>query len=104
MENSTIISEIAEIRNNYFINVAANIGNDHTISDLQNHTSILEIKIHNQQITYDFSYDVPKIFINTKYKKATGPDVTSPIFLKHAGSEIVLIISRPINKSIELAF
>ena len=36
-ENSKIIfeqSEIAEIMNNFFVNVAADIGKDHTLSDL----------------------------------------------------------------------
>ena len=40
--------------NAYFVNAPVAIGNEHTISDLQNHPSILEIKKHNQQITFDF--------------------------------------------------
>ena len=110
-ENSKIISEqseIAEIMNDFFVNVAADIGKDHTLSDLQNHPSILEIKKHNQHITFDFSPttsdDVFEILKNSKYKKATGPDGIPPIFLKYAGSEIAPIISGLINKSIEQGF
>ena len=41
--------------NNCFVNVAADIGKDHTLSDLQNNPSILEIKKHSEHITFDFS-------------------------------------------------
>ena len=61
-KNSKIVSEqseIAEIINDFFVNVAADIGKDHTLSDLQNHPSFLEIKKHNQHIT--LSDDVLKI-------------------------------------------
>ena len=39
-KNIKIISEqsdIAEIMNDFFVNVAADIGKDHTLSDLPNH-------------------------------------------------------------------
>ena len=39
---------------NFFVNVAAAIGKDHTPSELQNHPSNLEIKKHNKKITFDF--------------------------------------------------
>ena len=89
----------------FFVNVAADIGKNHTLSDLQNHSSILEIKKHNQHITFDFSPttsdDVFKILKTLNIKKATGPDGIPRKFLKHAGSEIAPIISGLINKSIE---
>ena len=88
--------------NDFFVNVADNIGKDHTLSDLQNHPSIFEIKKHNQHTTFDFSPttsdDVFKILKNINIKKATGPDGIPP---KHAGSEIAPIISGLINKAIE---
>ena len=94
LSNSKIISEqseIAEIMNDLFVNVAAEkIGKDHTLSDLQNHPSILEIKKHYQHITYDFSPttsdDVFKILKTVNIKKATEPDGIPPKFLKHAGN------------------
>ena len=55
-ENSKIISEqseIAEIMNDFFVNVAANFGKNHTLSDLQINPSILEIKKHNQHISFE---------------------------------------------------
>ena len=39
--------------NDFFVNVAANFGKNHTLSDLQNHPSILEIKKHNQHISFE---------------------------------------------------
>ena len=61
----------------FFVNVAADIGKNHTLSDLQNHPSILEIKKHNQHITFDFSPttsdDVFKILKTLNIKKLLDP-------------------------------
>ena len=90
---------------NYERFLCKRIGKDHTLSDLQKHPSILEMKKHNQHITFDFSPttsdDVFKIFKTLNIKKATGPDGIPPNFFKHAGTEIAHIISGLINKSIE---
>ena len=63
--------------NDLFVNVAADIGKDHTLSDLQNHPSILEIKNHNQHITFDLSPttsdDVFKILKILNIKRLLGP-------------------------------
>ena len=69
--NNTIISkqsDIAEIINDFFVSVAAYIGKDHTISDLQNHPSILEIKnTTNKQTIY---FLPPQVVIYLKSKTA----------------------------------
>ena len=46
-----------EIINDFLVKVAADIGKDHTLSDLKDLPSIIKIKKQNRQITFDFFHD-----------------------------------------------
>ena len=107
-EDNKIITdqnEITEIFNDFFVNVASNIGEDESSLDLENHPSIREI-INNrdQNITFSFSPvepgEVSKIIRKLNPKKATGTDSIPPKFVKMANEQLTPALTKLINLSI----
>jgi hypothetical protein len=107
-ENENIISEnenVAEIFNNFFTNVAENIGKDY-VFDPRNHPSLTEIgKLQIAQDTFAFqstnTETVSKIITKFNPKKATGADKISVKLLKYSQPALLQPITDLINISIE---
>jgi len=107
-ENDKIInnqSEVATSFNDFFLNVAKDIGSNDT-GDLEKHPSIIKIKENKPEAgelqfkNIDENY-VSKLISKVNIKKATGRDGISPKLLKIAKPAIVRPISNLINKTIK---
>lgn len=98
-------TEVAEIFNNFFINVATNIGSLDTVID-ENHPSLMVIKEH-RVATNDLVFKpidaefVEKQINKIGIKKATGRDGISSKNLKLSKTVVSKPISNLINKSFE---
>ena len=108
-ENSRIINnqkEISEIMNDYYNNVAKDIGQNQNI-DITEHPSIIENKQHSESNNFQFHHttreDVLKILKKLNPKKATGCDQIPAKLLKHASFQIAPVISNIINKALDKA-
>ena len=108
-ENNQVMNkqtEIVETFNNFFINVAANIGQPESTLDLANHPSILEIQTNSDR-NLSFSFEpvteneIRKIITKLDSKKATGTDCIPTKFVKIACNQITPILTMLINKSIK---
>ena len=109
-ENENLITnqtEISDLFNNFFINVASDIGKDSVKVDA-NHPSIIEIqKMNREHFCEDFDFKpipenfVVKQIVKLGIKKATGYDQISPKILKLANQAIEEPITMLINKSLE---
>ena len=108
-ENNILITkqdEVCEIFNNYFVNVAKNIGNTQTKVD-DDHPSIMAIKNNYpdlDQQSFNFSL-VDQDFVEKRIrkinvKKATGIDGISPKLLHFAKPAIVKPITDIVNLSL----
>lgn len=107
-ENDNIINnqtEVAETFNNFFINVAKDIGSQNIKTD-DNHPSIKAIK-ENKTETDQFIFNpINEEFVNKEInkigiKKATGKDGISSKILRLSKSVVAKPISKIINKSFE---
>ena len=108
-ENDVLITkqdEVCEIFNNFFVNVANNIGNNQINVD-GDHPSILEIKNnHPELLENSFSFSsinpdfVEKRINKINVKKATGIDGISPKLLHFAKPIIVKPLTDIVNLSI----
>lgn len=108
-ENDVLITkqdEVCEIFNNFFVNVAKNIGNNQINVD-GDHPSILEIKNnHPELLENSFSFSsinpdfVEKRINKINVKKATGIDGISPKLLHFAKPIIVKPLTDIVNLSI----
>lgn len=100
-------NEVAELFNNFFINVAKDIGSIDTVID-EHHPSIKIIK-ENKPEKEELNFSpvdpefVKKQINKINIKKATGKDGISSKILKLSESEISNPISKIINKSFESA-
>ena len=109
-ENNDIVNDpkkVSEIFNDFFINVAKNIGNLSTVID-ENHPSILAIKTNKPNTNTDTltfkpvtSTFVDKQINKLNIKKATGFDGISAKMIKLAKPVVTGPITSLINKSIE---
>jgi hypothetical protein len=108
-ENGQILNkqdEIADTFNNFFINVASNIGADENTIDLEKHPSIVEI-IKNSDKSLSFSFnpvqisEIGKIIGKLNPKKATGTDCIPPKFVKMANKQLAPTLTKLINLSIQ---
>ena len=93
-ENSRIINnqkEISEIMNDYYINVAKDIGHNQNI-DITEHPIIIEIKQHSEGNNFQFHHTT---------REATGCDQIPAKLLKHASFQIAPVISNIINKALD---
>ena len=106
-ENEKMISndlEVSEIFNNFFTNVAADIGKDY-IFDAENHPSLEKIKERNF-ISDTFTFQptsqakISKIIDNFNIKKATGADKISVKLLKFGKQALIQPITNLVNFSI----
>ena len=110
MRNEKIVSdqkEVCNIFNNYFVNVAKDIGNDtfQYNQDFSNHPSIEKIMENNPLENPDdpFSFKpttetyVHKVISNLNIKKSTGVDKISAKILKSCVSTVSGTISNLIN-------
>jgi hypothetical protein len=108
-ENDVLITkqdEVCEIFNNFFVNVAKNIGNNKINVD-GDHPSILEIKNNHPELhenSFSFSSINPdfveKCINKINVKKATGIDGISPKLLHFAKPIIVKPLTDVVNLSI----
>ena len=97
--------EVSEMFNNFFINVAKDIG-DKNIAIDENHPSIVKINENKSEMEELVFRPVEECFVNKQInklniKKATGCDGISPKIMKLAQPMIVTPIKTLINKSIE---
>ena len=90
--------------NDYYINVAKDIGQNRNIY-ITEHPSIYKIKQHYEGNNFQFNYttreDVLKILKTLNPKKATGCDLIPAKLLKHASFQIAPVISNIINKVLD---
>ena len=107
-ENSRIMNnqkEIPDIMNDYYINVAKDIGQNQNI-DITEHPSIIEIKQHSEGNNFQFHYttreDVLEILKTLNPKKTTGCDQIPAKLLKHAFFQIAPVILNIINKALDV--
>ena len=107
MFNSSYSAKVSEVFNDFFINVAKNIGNTNVIVNKE-HPSVCMIK-ENKLITYDLNFKpvssnfVSKQINKLNIKKATGYDGISPKILKLSMPCIVEPITFFINKCIDVS-
>ena len=108
-ENNQVVNndnEIVETFNNFFINVASNIGQPEDTIDLPNHPSVVEIK-NNMENNLNFSFEpvtekeISKIIHKLNPKKATGTDCIPTKFIKIAHRQLTPVLTKLINMSIE---
>ena len=106
-ENSKIINnqmEILKIMNDYYINVAKDIGKNQNI-DVTEHPSIIEIEQHSEGNNFHFHHTTRKDLLKTlktlNQKKATGCDQIPAKLLKHASLQIAPVISNILNKALD---
>ena len=109
-QNNKIVNnqtEVATIFNNFFINVAKDIGSEKN-STKETHPSIIKI-LENKPEVEDLKFKaIDEDYVNKQInkvniKKATGKDGISPKILKIAKLVIVKPITTLINKTIETA-
>ena len=90
--------------NDYYINVAKDIGHDQNI-DVTEHPSIIKNEQHSEGNNFQFHHttreDVLKILKTLNPKKATGCDQIPAKLLKHASLPIAPVISIIINKALD---
>jgi hypothetical protein len=106
-DNNKIINDqlqVANNFNNFFINVAKDIGNDNNLS-VEEHPSIKIIKENKKEIPKLIFHEIENDFVSKQInkaneKKATRRDGISAKLLKFAKPAIVKPITNLINKSI----
>ena len=104
IENEAIVTEsirVAEIFNNYFVEVAGSSGDDKTIEEFDNHPSTKAIteRVTLNQFTFqtvNVEY-VRKILNNLEPKKSVGVDDISPRLLKLSAPAIANAVTELIN-------
>ena len=107
-ENNEIVTkneEVSEIFNNFFVNVAKEIGKDYEF-DKNNHPSLQKISEREfQQDSFEFvptnEVFVSKVIDKFNVKKATGVDKLSVKLMKFGKPSIVPAITKLVNFSID---
>ena len=110
LEDGRIITdhgEVAEVMNNYYINVAAHIGNKTIKQDgFADHPSIKAVKNNlapNSSLTFRHTTEgeITKIIKSLNPKKATGPDQIPPKLIKIARPQISNVLTGMISNAID---
>ena len=110
LEDGRIITdhgEVAEVMNNYYINVAAHIGNKTIKQDgFVDHPSIKAIKNNlapNSSLTFRHTTEgeITKIIKSLNSKKATGPDQIPSKLIKIVRPQISNVLTGMINNAID---
>ena len=96
-------SEVAEVFNDYFINIASKLKEQVPNSDLKKLNNFIRSKVPNEidfQIPFTIQTFIRKFLLNLNVRKSTGLDNIGPRILKLAANIITPSLEFIINKSI----
>ena len=107
MENDKVITDegnVCEILNDYYVNIAKNIGIENEEDDIAQHQDVEYIANNHPQDTFQFDVvDEVQVYKKLKEinpKKATGPDDIPPKLVKLGSPVLAPIITKVINYGI----